>query len=71
MDNNRDMEMFGCKNNRNSYKTALGNNNIRFQLFQDFTCLTIAFSYKERISEVFWIKIASQLSGSNSIVRYV
>ena len=43
MDNNRDMEMFGCKNNRNSYKTALGKNNIRFQLFQDFTCLTIAF----------------------------
>ena len=56
MDNNRDMEMFGSKNNRNSYKTALGKNNIRFQLFQDFTCLTIAFNTRNGSEKFFGSK---------------
>lgn len=70
MDNNRDMEMFGSKNNRNSYKTALGKNNIGFS-FSGFYVPHHSLLIHGTDQRSFWIKIASQLSGSNSIVRYV
>ena len=59
MNDRRNLTALCCNDNRNGNKSSLGENNIRFQLFQQFSCLGKSFQHTERIGEVLHIKITS------------
>ena len=63
MDERRDFTCFGGKDNRYRNEAAFGEDNVWFQLFEQFFCFKIAFYDAEWIGKVFRIEVAAQLSG--------
>ena len=62
MDNHRHLVVLGGQYHRHGHKTALGEYHVRFVAFYKLHRLSVAFQHPERIGEVFYIKIAAELS---------
>ena len=69
MDNYRDFALLSGEDNRYRYKSAFGEDHIRFQIFDQFSGFTEAFDYTERICKVLYAEVTSEFAGRDSVVR--
>ena len=66
MNNIRYLQKSGSSDNRYTYKSALGEDDIRMNPFKQCNCLRKALKNSERIGKVFRIKVPAQLTRRNS-----
>ena len=60
--------MLRRQNHGNGHKTALGEDNVRFILFQNFQSFAVPFQYAEGICEIFQVKVPAKFTGRNAAV---
>ena len=69
VDDAGDMKSSGCTDDGNCHKTSFGEDNIRFQFFQNGYRFVESLLDTERIRKVFKVKIPAEFAGRNPIVR--